>query len=88
MHCGQKILVDFYLPVSTLTGKRPNLIPCQIFCLDFTYCEEKYVSEHTIVKLDQPSSNLDRCKSGNGMVATQNKQQVIQSLGSYSQEEK
>ena len=41
------------------------------------------------MKLDHPSSNLDHCKGGNGMVATQNKQQVTaQSLGSYSQEEK
>ena len=28
-----KILVDFNLPVSTLTAKLPNLMPCQIFCL-------------------------------------------------------
>ena len=41
------------------------------------------------MKLDHLSSNLDHCKGGNGMVATQNKQQVMaQSLGSYSQEEK
>ena len=41
------------------------------------------------MKLDQPSSNLDHCKGSNGMVATQNKQQVTaQSLRSYSQEVK
>ena len=44
------------------------------------------------MKLDQPSSNLDHCKGGNGMYgwySKQCKQQVTaQSLGSYSQEEK
>ena len=41
------------------------------------------------MKFDHPSSNLDHRKGGNGMVATQNKQQVTaQSLGSYSQKVK